>query len=117
MEHSISMLTTEKDWDRCRNTGATVMRPPEWEESVREQHPILKKYYERGQFDRYVTTAALLGLSYKEYFNESKSTPSVILPMTRKVMPALLASELASVQPMTAPLGTLFKMKVVDKDK
>jgi hypothetical protein len=111
------MLTTEEDWDRCRNTGALVMRPSEWEENVREENPILKKYYERGQFDRYVTTAALLGLSYATYFNENKSNSSVILPLIRKVAPALLASELAGVQPMTAPLGTIFKMKVVDKDK
>jgi hypothetical protein len=63
------MLTTSEDWKLYHNYPG-VISPRIWEENALKEHPILEKYFARDQFDRYVTTAALLGLSYKQYISD-----------------------------------------------
>tara|TARA_R110000851_G_scaffold105219_1_gene223300 strand:- start:913 stop:1209 length:297 start_codon:yes stop_codon:yes gene_type:complete len=66
MRHN-SILTTDEDQELYNNAIRVVLRPHQWENKIRRENPILEKYFAREQFDRYVTTAALLGLSYREY--------------------------------------------------
>jgi hypothetical protein len=87
MRHN-SILTTDEDWELYVDSTKTLARPTAWEAEIREKNLILKKYYERGQFDRYVTTAALLGLSYREYISEQPNFLSVRHPTVRKVAAA-----------------------------
>ena len=63
------MLTTSEDWKLYHNYPG-VISPRIWEENALKEHPILEKYFARDQFDCYVTTAALLGLSYKQYISD-----------------------------------------------
>ena len=60
------MLTTFEDWTLYYNCPGAIS-PRTWEENARKEHPILEKYFARDQIDLFVTTAALLGLSYREY--------------------------------------------------
>jgi hypothetical protein len=39
------------------------------------------------------------------------------IPLIKRVMPSLIASELISVQPMSAPSGEIFAMKLIDTNK
>jgi hypothetical protein len=63
-----------------RNTAQILLGPSAWEAEIREKNPILKKYYERRQFDRYITTAALLGLSYREYVSQTDYSGYIYAP-------------------------------------
>lgn len=63
------MLTTFEDWTLYYNCPGAIS-PRTWEENARKEHPILEKYFARDQIDLFVTTAALLGLSYKQYISD-----------------------------------------------
>lgn len=42
--------------------------------------------------------------------SEDREIPKVILPMIRKVMPNIVANDIAEVQPMTGPAGQMFSL-------
>lgn len=43
--------------------------------------------------------------------DQYKNANSVLLPLIRNVMPNVIAHDIAGVQPMTGPTGSLFKMR------
>ena len=44
--------------------------------------------------------------------------PRIIMPMIRKILPGLIANEIIGIQPMSAPTGEIFTMKVTyDEDR
>ena len=42
---------------------------------------------------------------------EQKKLNKVIIPMIRKIYPRMMAQQILGVQPMTAPMGNIFKLK------
>ena len=45
-----------------------------------------------------------------------KNFQKVLLPLVRKLLPTMIASELVGVQPMTGPVGEIFKLKVESEE-
>jgi hypothetical protein len=84
----------------------------------------LRKIYRRERLfsarlekrETVVEYATLLDvLSGKYDIKLENSFASVIIPMIRKVIPNMIASQLVSVQPMTGPMGEIFNVKPIYK--
>jgi hypothetical protein len=43
-----------------------------------------------------------------------RQLPTILLPMIRRTMPTLIAADIIGIQPMNAPTGQVFAMKLID---
>lgn len=90
---------------------------------IRKYQPLLEGLPDRTEHDRYVlgVTAILMEneSQYLQGLNEETKTVNVgsftkfIFPVLRRVFPNLIANEIVSVQPMTAPVGAVFFLDYV----
>ena len=90
---------------------------------VRKWSPMLEGIPDRTQQDKYtVGVTAMLMENQSQYLqslNEETKTINVgsftkfIFPVLRRVFPNLIANEIVSVQPMTAPVGAVFFLDYV----
>lgn len=53
---------------------------------------------------------ALFLMFFSDYIFEPRD-PNVIIPIIRRMMPSIIASEICGVQPMTGPAGSIFSLK------
>jgi hypothetical protein len=90
---------------------------------VRKWKDLLEGLPDRTQHDKYVLgTVAMLMENQSQWLqdlNEETRTASVgaftkfIFPVLRRVFPNLIANEIVSVQPMTAPVGAVFYLDYI----
>lgn len=90
---------------------------------IRKWGSLLEGMPDRSEHDRYVlgVTAILMEneSQYLQGLNEETKTVNVgsftkfIFPVLRRVFPNLIANEIVSVQPMTAPVGAVFFLDYV----
>lgn len=85
---------------------------------IKKWRPLLEGLADRTEHDRYVLgcTAMLMENESQYLQNLNEDTRSInvgsftkfIFPVLRRVFPHLIANEIVSVQPMTAPVGAVF---------
>src|SRR5579871_2544090 len=90
---------------------------------IRKWRDLLEGMPDRTEHDRMVlgVTAMLMEnqSSYLQNLNEETRTINVgsftkfIFPVLRRVFPNLIANEIVSVQPMTAPVGAIFYLDYI----
>jgi hypothetical protein len=90
---------------------------------IQKWRPLLEGLPDRTEHDRYVLgcTAMLMENESRYLQNMSEDTKSIntgsftkfIFPVLRRVFPNLIANEIVSVQPMTAPVGAVFYLDYI----
>ena len=95
---------------------------------IQKWRPLLEGLPDRTEHDRYVLgcTAMLMENESRYLQNLTEDTRTInvgsftkfIFPVLRRVFPNLIANEIVSVQPMTAPVGAVFlpKQSVTSSD-
>jgi hypothetical protein len=94
---------------------AEVVNAEEWDQYLIENVPALATLHKQGADGQYETYKALAGLSYGDYRRVSmdRIAASILLPMVKRAVRSTLIDSLVSVQPMTAPADTIFKLKTL----
>jgi hypothetical protein len=93
---------------------AEVVNAEEWDQYLIENVPALATLHKQGADGQYETYKALAGLSYGDYRRAIYPiATSILLPIVKKMVPSTLIDSLVSVQPMTAPADTIFKLKTL----
>lgn len=81
---------------------------------------VINPFNERAVQDRMVECEAFVWLGInektKDFLKEAiyycySRTQKILMPLIRRVLPSLIASDIMGVQPMTGPTGNIFKLK------
>ena len=116
-------MATEARQMLTEGSGRTVADQSYISALVRKWHDFLEGLPDRSAQDRYTlgVTAMLMEnqSQYLQSLNEATIDTNVgsftkfIFPVLRRVFPNLIANEIVSVQPMTAPVGAVFYLDYV----